>query len=223
MTALVLPRQIYTGFNGRDTYRATVTTNFGDLTFSSNNTQVVTAEKSGCVHASQLKVSGVVTARGAGQATLTVTSGSFIREIPVSVTEYTLDQYTVGDTRYNNPGGQRSSCASCHVGANAASHTPVALGGNSDEELIAATKLGKYPDKCVLEIERTPCNCTPNGTDPDNACNACTGGTCVFEEGYTLTLAGFGGGVGDHTMDLTTEEEQGVIAYMRAIPPEGIE
>ena len=222
-SAIVTPAQLYTGTNGRDLYRAVVVTNFGELSFASSNEQVATVEPFGCLIPGTFDITGIVTARGEGQTTITVNSDQFSRDIPVTVSGYSLAEYELGQRRYENPDNPspaRRGCAECHSEAGGAPHDPLALAGFSDEDLIAATRLGKYPDKCVQPSGLT-CNCTPSGTDSQTACNACAG-DCRFSEGITLDNDRTNQEPDPHIWDLTVAEEQGIMAYMRAIPPRGV-
>lgn len=223
-SAIVSPVQLFTGTNGRDTYQAIIKTNFGDLSFASSNEQVATVESFGCLNQRVFGITGVVTGQAAGQTTITVSSGQFSRSVPITVTGYTTVEHDLGLQRYenpDNPSALRKGCADCHSQAGGAPHNPAALAGFSDQELIAATKLGKYPDKCILPTSLA-CNCTPVGTDPGTACDACSEANCSFTDGIVLDNDRTNSVEDPHVWDLTPEEEKGIMAYMRSIPPEGI-
>lgn len=222
---ILTPRHIFTGTDGTHPYKAVISTNFGNVEFFSNDTSVVTAERIGCLEAGRFGPTGLLTAVGAGEATITVVSVDRGQDVDVTVTAYTPEQYTLGEQRYNNPanGNQldRLACGTCHLGQGGAPHDPLALASRTDAELVAATTLGKYADTCSLE-DNTLCNCTPDALQVGNECGACPESGCTFAEGYILDLAATGGGVGDHLFNLTPDEEIAIMAFMRALPPEGI-
>lgn len=223
---ILTPRTIFTGADGEHEYQAVISTNFGDVEYFSNDMNIATVITIGCLEKGQFGPTGLVTAVGPGETTITVGSGGLGQDVKVEVTSYTPAQNTLGDERYNNPANPNSAdriaCGTCHLGGGGAPHDPLALASRSDAELIAATKLSKYPDRCELE-NNTTCNCTP---DPaaENQCGACPEGVdaCTLATGYELDLAKTGGGPGEHLFNLTPDEEAGIMAYMRSLPPEGI-
>lgn len=216
----VTPLEIHTGSDGRDLYQAVLVANFGDFTATSDDTDVACVGRWGCLAPNDSDIVAVITAQSPGQTLITINSGSVSETVTVNVASYTPAQYDLGDERYNNPANgndtDRQACASCHTGQGGAPHSPLSLGGLSDEFLLAAIQNSKYPDTC--ENDAGTCDCTPSGTD----CSACTEQDCLFNEGYTLTLAAFGGGPGEHTYNLTADEQPAIMAYMRAIKPDGI-
>lgn len=229
LTFVVVPPTINTGFNGRDTYQAAITTQFGIVDYQSSNDAVATVESVGCLGPNKFGVTGLVTAKSVGSANISVTSGEFNTTIPVNVKMYTTEEYDTGKQRYENavdatPQGR--SCASCHLGGGGAPHSPTALAGTSDADLILAATTSKYPDTCLNKTTDAVCNCTPVGIDDLTACNACPEGAaaCAYTPGHVLTLAPLnqGEGVGDHVFTLTPAEQAGIMAYIRALEPEGI-
>jgi hypothetical protein len=210
----VTPSEIYTGFNGRDLYQAALQANYGDLEVSAA-TGLICAGLYGCVGPNEDGIVALVTARAPGQSYVTVTSGNVVAYVNVQVANYSTAQYDLGDQRYNNPANANASdrvaCISCHASEGAAPHTPLALAGKSDEVLLSSILQSKYPDIC--ENDDGACDCAP----VNDSC-ACTEADCRVNEGYTLSLEGFGGGVGDHVFNLTPEEEDSIMAYIRAIP-----
>lgn len=216
----VTPTVVHTGANGRDTYQAVLVANFGDFAVTSSDTGVVCAGRFECLPPNSSGIVAVLTATGAGSATVTVSSGSFRQDVTVEVAGYTPEQYDLGDQRYNSPAnvndGDRIACADCHTGQGGAPHSPLSLAGNSDAELLGAIENSAYPGRCE-DDDGNLCDCTPSGTD----CGACAG-DCNFNDGYVLTLEAFGGGPGEHVYNLTEDERIAILAYMRAIRPEGI-
>ncbi len=216
----ITPLQLYTGANGRDVYEAVLVANFGALSVYTSDENIVCGARYGCLAPNDTGIAALITALAPGQATITVTSGSVTENIAVTVADYTPEQFDLGDERYNMPANanasDRMACSECHDGQGGAPHSPLALGGTSDADLLAAIETSKYPDVC--ENDDGVCNCTPNGTD----CGSCAEADCRFSEGYTLTLEAFGGAAGEHTYNLTEAEKTAIMAYMRAIRPEGL-
>ena len=213
--SLVAPGTVHTGWNGRDTYRAVLSANFGQFELESMDTDIVCAARLNCPQGGQQDNIALLTTQGPGNTTVTVTSNEQTYPITVEVTSYTLEEYDLGATRYLNPvnanGTSRQACGNCHLGQGGAPHTPLSLSIFSDAELISAASTSKYPDTCEND-DGVLCNCVPSGGD----CSACSQ-TCTFNAGFQLSLDGFGGGPGDHVFDLTPDEEVGIMAYMRAI------
>jgi len=216
----ITPLEIFTGSNGRDLYQAVLVANFGVMNVESDDVDVACVARFGCIAPNQTDIAAVITAQEAGTASVTVVSGSVRETIVVNVASYTPEEYDLGDERYNTPANanatDRVACADCHSGQGGAPHSPLALGGTSDALLLAAVESSAYPDQC--ENDDGVCSCTPVGTD----CNGCAEADCRFSEGYTLTLEAFGGGPGDHTYNLTDAEKTAIMAYMRAIKPDGL-
>lgn len=216
----VTPTAVHTGANGRDTYQAVLVANFGDFSIRSSDDAVICAGRFECLPPNTSGIVAVLTANSAGSATVTVSSGDFTQDVDVVVTGYTPEQYDLGDQRYNSPANgnatDRIACAQCHTGQGGAPHSPLSLAGNSDAELLSAIETSAYPGRCE-DGDGALCDCAPSGTD----CSACAG-DCDFNDGYVLTLEVFGGGPGDHVYDLTEDERVAIMAYMRAIRPEGI-
>lgn len=219
-TSFVTPAKVHTGFNGRDTYQAVLVSNFGSFSVSTSDDSVVATECFECLPPNEFGITTVLTTAGPGEATVTVSSGGNSFPIDVAVASYTPEQYDLGEQRYLSPANEnttdRVACGQCHLGQGGAPHSPLSLAGNSDNELISAVLNSQYPGRCE-DGDGALCDCTPSGTD----CSACPG-TCSFNEGTVLSLEVFGGGPGDHVYDLTEDERVGVMAYMRAIRPEGI-
>lgn len=215
----VTPLEVHTGFNGRDNYQAVLSANFGTFTVTSRNTDVIAVDSFGCIESGEEGIMTVLTATGSGSARVIVSSGGFLRNIGVTVTEYSTADYDLGEERYNSPqnanGTDRIACNECHrEGAGGAPHSPLSLAGNSDVDLVAAITDGQYPGVCE-DDDGALCDCTPSG----ESCDSCSG-DCSFNDGYILDMTDFGGGM--HEFDLTSDEVGAINAYMRAIRPDGI-
>jgi hypothetical protein len=69
---------------------------------------------------------------------------------------------------------------------------------HDDEAILLVITEGHYPDLCV-DDEGDPCTCDSPG--------------CTTEPGYMLELA--------HQWDLTEDEADGIVPYLRSLPPRG--
>lgn len=225
--SFVTPDKVYTGWNGRDVYQAVLVANFGQFEPDSSDDNIVCAARLNCPAPQEQGVIVLLTTTGPGSATVTVdstiplpNSDVYEFDIPVEVTSYTPAEHDLGSARYLSPadanGTTRQPCGNCHLGQGGAPHSPLALARYSDRELIAATKTSNFPGTCE-NGNGLVCDCIPTGED----CSACSE-TCTYNVGNELSLASFGGGPGDHIFDLTADEEVGIMAFMRAIDPEGI-
>ena len=119
----------------------------------------------------------------------------------VIVTEYDPAKRAAGDTRYNDDAGMnaRIACASCHLVAGGADHTPTEIGFHDDAAILQATVMGSYPDVC-RDQAKVPCECGSSG--------------CTEVAGHVLND-------GNHSWELTQEEQEGIIPYLRSLPPNG--
>ncbi len=219
--AFLTPLRVNSGVNGRDNYRAVIQANFGSFKMQSRNESVVIASGNDCPTGTDAALVAVLTATGAGDSRVALESGDFRRTIDVHVESYTTAQYDLGEERYNNPANanqtDRVACNECHKdGAGGAPHSPLALAGNADDDLVTAATTSAYPGTCEDE-DGVACDCEPS----DTSCGSCSG-DCSFNDGTILSLEAFSGGPGDHVFNLTADERIGIMAYMRALPPEGL-
>jgi hypothetical protein len=143
-------------------------------------------------------LSGVmITTAGAGNVTITATSGSDCGSSNLTITQYDPSLYDIGKTRYTlptsmeDPTMNRLACTDCH-GPTATmgqfgmvSHTPEQTGGFSDSDLVQ-----------IFEHAMVP----PNGYY-DNS---------VYP--YSLWQ-------NFHHWNMQGQEEQGILSYLRALPP----
>ena len=83
-------------------------------------------------------------AAAAGDSTVSFTYGEASVQSAVQVYQYTADQITAGQARYENAQGNSPSCASCHAAANGADHSPMMIGRCSDAEIVGAITVGTY-------------------------------------------------------------------------------
>ena len=203
--ARIWPPVVHTGYNGRDTFLAPISTNYVVDDWQSSTPQVVSVSGySVCGTPSIYEPSGLLAAEGPGTAQVSARTTGIDMSVEVIVTEYTEADTDLGYERYHtsDPGNMdRVSCASCHEAAGGVDHTPLEMAFHDDAALLAATQDSRYPSICTDQL----------GADCD-----CSTGTCANETpGYELLE-------GQHAWDLTDQEEIAIVAYMRSLRPRGI-
>lgn len=204
--ALIWPPVVHTGYNGRDTFLAPISTNFYVESWVVGDESVLSVvPKRECGTPGLYEVSGLVQTRAAGTTTVTAVSGDVQLSVGVVVTGYTTEQTDIGEQRYRDPappqGGDRLACASCHEAQGGVDHTPLEMAFHDDEAILSATMYGKYPDLCT-DAAGAACEC--------GSADECT----VSEAGYQLNTG--------HEWNLTPGEADGIVAYMRALRPRGL-
>ena len=207
--ARIWPPVVHTGFNGRDTFLAPISTNFVVDEWTTAN--VRTASVSGypiCGTPSISDPAGLVVAEGAGMTQVTaraldINDSPFTLNVDIVVESYTEEDTDLGEERYRTgePAvADRIPCASCHEAAGGVDHTPLEMAYHDDAAILMATKDGKYPDFCTDALG-VQCTCGEVGCDN-------------VSPGYVLQ--------GPHQWNLTPDEERAIVAFMRSLRPRGI-
>jgi hypothetical protein len=110
----------------------------------------------------------MMTMQAAGQVTISARAGDLCGVAPLTITEATPEEWTVGSKRYNegvvlSPRGavvqsedggatpQQASCTNCHGDTasgpyKSVAHTPTQIGGFSDEDLLGIIQTGIVPE-----------------------------------------------------------------------------
>jgi len=155
-----------------------------------------------------------------GPVTIVATAGGSCGQSTLNITESTLATYQAGKARYNNgvalpasgmglfnppDGGATFACVDCHAehgmdagagaGFNDIAHTPEQTGGYSDEQLLAIVQTGTVP-----------------GYSPDGGASADAG---YFDP----TIVSYKAWNRFHRWNLTTEEQAGIVTYLRSLTP----
>ena len=204
--ATIFPPVVHTGFDGVHQFRVPVSTDLsnqieGEVEWATGDPSIATVE-SVDTPAGVPPTRGVwamTTTTGSGQTSVSATIGAYTVSSPIEVATYTSEQVMAGDTRYHTNGGEdRDACASCHQASGGADHTPTEMAFHDDAALLVVVTEGHYPDQCLTD-EGDPCTC--DTTD------------CSLVPGYVLSL--------DHTWNLTEEEADGIVPYLRSLPPRG--
>lgn len=202
--ATVFPPVVHTGYDGAHQFQVPVSTDLvnqvdGEVSWSSGDSSIATVESvaTPAGYPATRGVWAMITAAGAGQTTVSATIGSHTVSAEVEVAAYTSEQVMAGDTRYHTDGAEQS-CASCHQAADGVDHTPTEMAFHDDAALLVVITQGHYPDQCLSD-EGDPCTCDSEG--------------CSLVPGYVLSV--------DHTWTLTESEADGIVPYLRSLPPRG--
>jgi mono/diheme cytochrome c family protein len=187
----IFPRTIYTGFDGQHTYKAPV------IAVSADEKQVLTGDVTWTLadpSLADVKVEAAgatLTAKKAGDTTLTATQLGKSFTAKVKIYAYTPQAYAEGEHRYttkvddNNP-----ACNNCHgKGAGKGpDHTPTELDADPDDEIQ---------------------NTFTTGVDPE-------GRPIAKESEWAYLLEGK-----MHMWSVTPSEKMNMLAYLRALEPTG--
>jgi hypothetical protein len=144
----------------------------------------------------------LITTAQPGTTRVRATAAGVTIEVPLVIRDYTPEQVEAGRARYlspDDPGSTRLACAGCHFEGGAPDHSPLSMAAFEDAALLHIIVAGRYPDLCV-DADAEPCACDAPGCDD-------------LEPGEPLEI--------DHAWDLTAAEQDGIIAYMRSLPPAG--
>lgn len=157
----ITPTQLYSGFDGTTPFRiGAIASGASHVTWSLADPSLADLQADG------LQVT--LTTRAAGSTMLTATDGSHTVSVPLTVTQYTVDQhetghrrYTMGERRARPDGGvimipdggfgrggsfeDRKPCTDCH-GIARIEHGPNQCGWMTDDELKAVILNGTRPD-----------------------------------------------------------------------------
>ena len=149
---------VNTGYSpGAETYRVPIFTNIeGPITWTSADTAVAEIEQVGNPDFA-FDLTGLtfamITTTAPGTTTVTTTNGTISFETTIVVKEYTTENYTVGDARYNSEeAGARVACASCHQQAGGVDHSSNWLAYFDDANILSAIETAVYGDGYALQF-----------------------------------------------------------------------
>jgi mono/diheme cytochrome c family protein len=203
--ARLWPPLVHAGHDGSRGFQVPVYTDlshhvFGDPTWTSGDESVLTVEAvDPPPQYPRRGVWAMITPRAPGQTTVSATIGVYTVSSPVIVAAYSPAQVAAGQERYTTSGaGDRAACASCHQEPGGADHSPTEMAFHDDEAILLVITAGRYPDLCITD-DGDPCTCDSAG--------------CTREPGYMLELT--------HEWNLTEDEADGIVPYLRSLPPRG--
>jgi hypothetical protein len=203
--ARMRPEVAHTGHDGVSTFLIPISTDLthfasGQLEWSSADESI--AEVEPVEEPAQYPGRGgwaMVETRQPGETSISAAIGEHDVSGRIVVADYTSAQVAAGRARYRDAGvGDRVPCASCHEAAGGADHTPSEMAYHDDAALLLVITDGHYPDLCTTEAG-DDCECGSDG--------------CVTEPGYVLEV--------DHRWNLTAQEADGIVAFLRTLAPSG--
>jgi mono/diheme cytochrome c family protein len=178
---LILPNESFTGFDGQHTFKVPVSVYRADSDLKVVLSDPSVADIRPATYADPQADNGkyyVLTAKKAGQVTITATSRGKTVTSKLTVQAYPAARFTAGERRYQNASGADPSCASCHQKAGGADHSPTALSSAGDPDIASVVTSG------------------------------------VKVGGIPITTV-------QHTWTVTPTELDGLVTYLRALPPRG--
>jgi hypothetical protein len=192
----------HSGFDGTNTYvvpmvffaAAPPTVTFSDGTVAEQNGPVLTVSRSllpNLPEALEGKIQLVfVKTKKAGQTTVTGTSGSLTQPVTLKVEQYTPQDVTLGEQRYNSG---TPSCNSCH--AQKSVHNPGALADLSDEVILGIAVDGNPIERVNLETTEVETVKPNNGNHKWQVTTAERKGLMAYLRSRSLTFQ-LPGGIG---------------------------
>jgi mono/diheme cytochrome c family protein len=178
---LILPNESFTGFDGLHTFKVPVSVYRADTDLKVTLSDSSVADLRPAIYADPQADDGkyyVLTAKKAGEVTITATSRGKTVTSKLTVQAYPQARYTAGERRYQNASGADPACASCHQKAGGADHSPTALSSATDQDIASVVTTG------------------------------------VKTSGIPITAV-------QHTWAVTPTELDGLVTYLRALPPRG--
>jgi len=176
-----LPNRVFTGADGAHAFRAPLAVYDAreDLSVSVGDPAI--AEIAEATLANPQGDTGryfMVTAKSAGQTTVTASSRGRTATATITVAAYESSRYAAGEARYTAGAGSDPPCTNCHGGANGVDHSPATLSGIDDQGVATIITTGI--------VNGTPIVTTAN-----------------------------------HAWTLSDVERDGLVTYLRALPPKG--
>jgi hypothetical protein len=204
-SARLLPPVVHAGYDGVRDFLVPVYTDLshhvaGSPSWSSGNPSIATiAPAAPPEQYPRRGVWAMITPQAAGETTVSATIGGYTVTSQLIVSAYTAAQVAAGEDRYNASGtGDRRGCASCHLQEDGVDHSPTEMAYHPDDALFLVITEGRYPDLCI-DNDGEACTCDTDG--------------CTRESGYVLGTS--------HEWNLTEAEAEGIVPYLRALPPRG--
>jgi mono/diheme cytochrome c family protein len=140
----VLPAQTHSGFDGTHAFKVPV------AVYGGSGVKLVASDPS-MVDIAPTKLvdptgdSGdyfMVTTKKAGTVTLTAIAGASSASATLSISAYTLDEYSVGEHRYTTAATSGPACVSCHSANGGIDHSPSRLASAKDTDVVTVITTG---------------------------------------------------------------------------------
>lgn len=150
---LFRPSTLYTGIDGTHTFIAPVAVYDADsdLTVTASDPSAVTIapvklktpERDGIVDNGKYYF---ITAKKAGNVTLTATSKGRTTTATLTITDYASTRWAAGKARYEKAGTDANRpCTDCHVNGDAIDHSPATMASATDQDISVIIKTGIKP------------------------------------------------------------------------------
>jgi hypothetical protein len=141
----ILPDATYSGFDDMHQYRVPIAV-YGTTkpTLTASDPSMVSIQPTTLTNPMGDKgVWFMVTTLKAGTVTLTATTpdGQTVSST-MTITDYSLDRYAAGATRYSASMTTDPPCVNCHGGANGIDHSPSRMASATDAEVIGVIRTG---------------------------------------------------------------------------------
>jgi hypothetical protein len=139
----IFPPKIFTGYDGVDSYQAPVITvnHSGNVTWTIADASLATLQPEGDGHEM------MITAKKAGETTVTATNGSSTSTATLKIYSYTRDENSDGKRRYTtNIDADSPACSTCHAPGIGPDHTPTEIDADPDEEIANTFLTGIDPE-----------------------------------------------------------------------------
>lgn len=186
----IFPNQIWTGYDGMNTYRAPiiVVANKGNVTWTIDDPSIATLDTSSTDPKAQPGgVNLMIVASKPGKTMIHATDGTSTADAVLEVIEYPYAQWEAGKKRYETgPDDMNPACTECHAPGKGPDHTPTELDADTDPQIM---------------------NTFVSGLDPE-------GRPVNYEGDFDNLLKDY-----DHKWKVTEDEKVGLVAYLRSLKP----
>lgn len=198
----LFPKIAHSGFNPKATFKVMFATSAPDPTWSISDPSIATFAPSAPPKIEGTNVNDLrfilVTTTKAGEATITMRSGTTVLTAQLQVKAYTDEQLAAGKARYEAPSADpaRAPCASCHQKPGGVDHSPLKMAGFDDETILGVIQKATYPASTTGQSSSTTSAFAPKGP------------LTKFPE---------------HKWNIADNERDGILAHLRSLPLGGVQ
>lgn len=199
----LFPKVAHSGFNSKAAFKVMFATSATDPQWSISDPSIATFVPSAAPKIEGTNVNDLrfilVTTTKAGEATITMRSGTTVLTAQLQVKAYTDEQLTVGKARYETASADpaRPPCAQCHQKPGGVDHSPLKMAGFDDETILTVIQKATYP----ASTGSTQSSSTTSAFAPK-------GPLTKFPE---------------HKWNIADNERDGILSHLRSLPLGGIQ
>jgi hypothetical protein len=199
----LFPKVAHSGFNPKATFKVMFATSAPDPQWSISDPSLATFAPSAAPKIEGTNVSDLkfilVTTTKAGDATITMRSGTTVLTAQLQVKAYTDEHLTVGKARYEtaSPDPARPPCASCHQKPGGVDHSPLKMAGFDDQTILGVIQEATYPASAT-------------GSQSSST-------TSAFAPKGPLTK------LPSHKWNISDIEKDGILSHLRSLPLGGVQ